>query len=313
MGLIDQLFGGELPTAVRFVIAFGIVLALIAGTFVGLRRFAGRKLPLSNSGGRARQPRLGVLDAFAIDARRRLVLIRRDNVEHLLMIGGPNDVLVESHIVRAPAQAGLAPQRGQRSPAENARGPVQAPPQQMPVQPRMPAAPVAEPPAAGPVSELPQAAPPARTSAFRALQRVMPSAATPVPAPGSAKPTRPVRAENQNEADIDAPLPAAAPPAPPPPAAAPAKPKVDIDPMFADIERKLGEALSRTASPGPASAPQAPAPAKPAPAKPAAVPPPPVRRAPEPAAAAPAKDAGRQSHLDALEEEMASLLGRDRP
>jgi hypothetical protein len=41
-----------------------------------------------------------VIDAAAIDARRRLVLIRRDNVEHLLIIGGPTDVVVEQNIVR---------------------------------------------------------------------------------------------------------------------------------------------------------------------------------------------------------------------
>lgn len=49
-------------------------------------------------GGANRQPRLAVLDAAAVDARRRLVLIRRDNVEHLIMIGGPSDVVIESGI-----------------------------------------------------------------------------------------------------------------------------------------------------------------------------------------------------------------------
>jgi hypothetical protein len=46
-----------------------------------------------------------VIDAAAVDGRRRLVLIRRDNVEHLLMIGGPTDVVVELNIVRAAAPA----------------------------------------------------------------------------------------------------------------------------------------------------------------------------------------------------------------
>ncbi|MCW6506474.1 flagellar biosynthetic protein FliO [Hyphomicrobiales bacterium BP6-180914] len=55
------------------------------------------------SGGRTRQPRLGVVDAFDLDRQRQLVLVRRDNVEHLLMIGGPNDVVIEAAIVRAPA------------------------------------------------------------------------------------------------------------------------------------------------------------------------------------------------------------------
>ncbi|WP_176707373.1 flagellar biosynthetic protein FliO, partial [Rhizobium anhuiense] len=54
-------------------------------------------------GGRNRQPRLQVLDAAAVDARRRLVLVRRDDVEHLIMIGGPSDIVIESRILPAAA------------------------------------------------------------------------------------------------------------------------------------------------------------------------------------------------------------------
>ncbi len=39
------------------------------------------------------------MDAAAVDGRRKLVLIRRDDVEHLLLIGGPTDVVVEQNIV----------------------------------------------------------------------------------------------------------------------------------------------------------------------------------------------------------------------
>ncbi len=56
-------------------------------------------------------PRLAVIDAAAVDGRRRLVLVRRDNVEHLLMIGGPTDVVVEPNIVRSMPQRDQAPQR----------------------------------------------------------------------------------------------------------------------------------------------------------------------------------------------------------
>lgn len=54
-------------------------------------------------GGSNRQPRLAVLDAAAVDSRRRLVLVRRDNVEHLILIGGPTDVVVEGGIHRSKA------------------------------------------------------------------------------------------------------------------------------------------------------------------------------------------------------------------
>jgi flagellar protein FliO/FliZ len=50
---------------------------------------------------RERRPqRVAVIDAARIDRNRSVVLIRRDNIEHLLMIGGPTDVVIEPKIVR---------------------------------------------------------------------------------------------------------------------------------------------------------------------------------------------------------------------
>ena len=62
------------------------------------------------------QPRLGIVDAFDLDRQRQLVLVRRDNVEHLIMIGGPNDLLIEPAIVRAQPSSGAEPLR--REPAQ---------------------------------------------------------------------------------------------------------------------------------------------------------------------------------------------------
>ena len=93
-----DLFGTEMPLAAKFFIAFAIVLALIGPTAWLVRRFGANRL---GGTARGRQPRLAVIDATAVDSRRRLVLIRRDNIEHLLMIGGPTDVVVEPNIVRA--------------------------------------------------------------------------------------------------------------------------------------------------------------------------------------------------------------------
>src|SRR4051812_16210943 len=96
---MDVLFGSEMPLAVRFLVAFVVVLALIGGTAFLVRRFGASRM--GGSAARGRQPRLAVIDAAAVDGRRRLVLIRRDNVEHLVMIGGPSDVVIEQNIVRA--------------------------------------------------------------------------------------------------------------------------------------------------------------------------------------------------------------------
>ena len=49
--------------------------------------------------------RLDVVEQWSLDARRKLVLIRRDNVEHLVMTGGPVDVVIETGIGEAPKRA----------------------------------------------------------------------------------------------------------------------------------------------------------------------------------------------------------------
>src|SRR5262245_30000508 len=55
------------------------------------------------------EPRLGVIEQASVDARRKLVLIRRDGVEHLIMTGGPVDVVIETgiqapQVSRVPAE-----------------------------------------------------------------------------------------------------------------------------------------------------------------------------------------------------------------
>jgi flagellar protein FliO/FliZ len=97
--MLEALFGADMPLAVRFFLAFLIVLGLIGATAWAVRRFgAGR---LGGAGTRGRQPRLAVVDHASVDSRRRLILVRRDNIEHLVLIGGPTDVIVEANIVRA--------------------------------------------------------------------------------------------------------------------------------------------------------------------------------------------------------------------
>jgi flagellar protein FliO/FliZ len=96
--MLESLFGAEMPLAVRFFVAFLIVLGLIGAIAWAVRRFGSGRLGTSTRG---RQPRLAVIDYASVDGRRRLILVRRDNVEHLLMIGGPSDIVVEPNIVRA--------------------------------------------------------------------------------------------------------------------------------------------------------------------------------------------------------------------
>jgi flagellar protein FliO/FliZ len=106
---MDTLFG-EGQSGLKIVLFVIVVLGLLALAFWLSRRFGGGRL--GSGATRGRQLRLAVIDQATVDSRRRLVLIRRDNVEHLLIIGGPSDVVVEQNIVRAAtAQRETGPAR----------------------------------------------------------------------------------------------------------------------------------------------------------------------------------------------------------
>jgi hypothetical protein len=98
--MLDDIIGTYGERLVIAVIGLGIAFAVLIVALWFMRRRGGPAPFLK--GGRNRQPRLQVLDATAVDARRRLVLVRRDNVEHLIMIGGPTDIVVESGIGAIP-------------------------------------------------------------------------------------------------------------------------------------------------------------------------------------------------------------------
>ena len=94
---MDAILGMELPLLVKFIVSFAIVLVLIGAAAFLVRKFGGKAL-IPRVAARGRAPRLAVVDTASVDSRRSLVIVRRDNVEHLLLIGGPTDVLVEANI-----------------------------------------------------------------------------------------------------------------------------------------------------------------------------------------------------------------------
>ena len=104
-----DLIGGEASAVLKIFFVFVFVLALIGVAAWLVRHFGGNKLGVSAS--RGRMPRLALIDTTVVDGRRRLVLVRRDNVEHLIMIGGPTDILIEPNIMRAPASRDQVPTR----------------------------------------------------------------------------------------------------------------------------------------------------------------------------------------------------------
>ena len=102
MEWVQSLFSGEGGTAMQLVV---ITVALVASLILVVwlfRRLAGSPAKRAAAG---RVPRISITDVAAVDDKRFLVLARRDNVEHLVLIGGPTDVVVESGIeYHAPVQ-----------------------------------------------------------------------------------------------------------------------------------------------------------------------------------------------------------------
>ncbi|MCH8239989.1 MAG: hypothetical protein IIB62_08060 [Proteobacteria bacterium] len=88
----------DLNNVVYYIIALVFVIALI---LIGARLLRGSKSGGNSKPGsflRGRDRRLAVVEAASVDGRRKLILLRRDNVEHLIMTGGPVDLLIENGI-----------------------------------------------------------------------------------------------------------------------------------------------------------------------------------------------------------------------
>ena len=82
----------------QFFLALIFVLGLIGAVAIVLRHFGfGSAIRLQRRLKGERQ-RLEVTDVIPIDARRRLILVRRDNTEHLILLGMNEDILIEGGI-----------------------------------------------------------------------------------------------------------------------------------------------------------------------------------------------------------------------
>jgi hypothetical protein len=328
--MFETLFGAEISPALKFFLAFVIVLVLIGVTAWLVRRFGAERF--GGSSARGRQPRLAVVDAAAVDGRRKLVIIRRDNVEHLLMIGGPTDVVVEQNIVRAmgaPRDKAVEPTLGRGlSVSETLTRPVPLGEGTMwPLQP--------QPETNG---RTPRAVPedpmqwtwPAHPEPQRA-SRPEPRLEKPdtnLPDELSVRPTpprEPTHARPLTPPAVNRPIPPAA-----APAAAERVEKIEKittvaepDQNLAAMANRLEPSLRRPNEPRAAAEPFVSGKTEPGVPPPAPritpesriTPPPPRVTAPEPRVAAPEQKPARpepkpKAVFDSLEEEMASLLGR---
>ncbi len=81
------------------LLVFGVAIAAVAlvGLAFGVRKMsqATRFAPLFSP---KAQKRIDIVEQATVDAKRKLLLVRRDDVEHLIMTGGPVDIVIESGI-----------------------------------------------------------------------------------------------------------------------------------------------------------------------------------------------------------------------
>ena len=187
----NSVLGEAVGTYAAIGVGLLIVIILIVILLRILRSFTGGMF------GNKSQNRLGVIEAAAVDNKRRLVLVRRDNVEHLIMIGGTSDILVEAGINRsAPAPRPPQPQSpksmatsapAQKTAPAPAPTPARAP---APTQSAAPQAATPKPAAPTNTQATPAAAPAQATPAATPAQATVPAQTAPLvatPASDSAK------------------------------------------------------------------------------------------------------------------------------
>jgi len=93
----------EMSDYLRTVTALVLVLGLILGLLWLLRRIGVPGMVPTRQANR----RLSVVESLALDARHRLVLVRRDGREHLLLLGHAADLVVEAGIENGTASTPL--------------------------------------------------------------------------------------------------------------------------------------------------------------------------------------------------------------
>ncbi|WP_420963791.1 flagellar biosynthetic protein FliO [Brucella sp. IR073] len=222
---LSGIVGENAARVAGFILLFLLILAAIVAVLTVIRRVTGGTFV---AGGRGRAPRLSVMDAAAVDSRRRLVLVRRDDVEHLLLIGGPTDIVVEQNIQAARAKDRPSAAKTELAePEPRAERPAPAAPvaEAQEAEPSLapepaPAAPAVAAPVSNPAPAARQA-PPASVTPFpeRHPERPRPTVAAVRPAP---QPQQPAQSAQHS------PAPAAARPVPQfsqPPRPAPVPPQ----------------------------------------------------------------------------------------
>lgn len=83
---------------IYWIVMLSVVAAIALAGVIGVKAYMSGTSPGELLFKARPEPRLSVIEHANLDGKRKLVLIRRDDVEHLIMTGGPVDVVVETGI-----------------------------------------------------------------------------------------------------------------------------------------------------------------------------------------------------------------------
>ena len=81
----------------RVVLAFAAVFALMVGLGLVLKFVKERGLVMPGMDSKTAR-RLQIVETLPLDIKRRLVIVRCDGDEHLLLLGPDRDIVVETHL-----------------------------------------------------------------------------------------------------------------------------------------------------------------------------------------------------------------------
>lgn len=104
-GSAAQAAAEGMMTAIWYVFLIALLALVAAAAYFLVRSYLNGTSPRAALFGPRPLPRLAVVDYANVDGRRRLILIRRDDTEHLIMTGGPVDVVIETGIAASEQPA----------------------------------------------------------------------------------------------------------------------------------------------------------------------------------------------------------------
>lgn len=85
----------DMPQIVKLLVAMTIVIGLMGGLAFIMKKLGLSTPPALKTG---KKHRLQIVESLPLDLKRRLVIVRRDDTEHLIVLGATSETVIEQNI-----------------------------------------------------------------------------------------------------------------------------------------------------------------------------------------------------------------------